>query len=189
MDRDVRNSIARETRRTVAAIRQNAYELSSVLESAKSEEEAIIAGNLTYKLSKLEYLSEVRDVIVELMNSVSDAVLQNKNNRQNELMNEIVQIVQNNCFSRDFSINTVADQLGMSAAYLGKVLKKVSGKTFSEYVLSQRMEEACRMLRETDMTIDEIVYSVGFGDTPYFYKLFKKLNGCTPVKYRQENKA
>ena len=45
------------------------------------------------------------------------------------------------------------------------------------------------MLRETDMMIDEIVYSVGFGDTPYFYKLFKKLNGCTPVKYRQENKA
>ena len=40
MDRGVRNSIARETRRTVAAIRQNAYELSCTLESAKSEEEA-----------------------------------------------------------------------------------------------------------------------------------------------------
>ena len=40
MNRSIRNNIARETRRTVAAIRQNAYELSSVLESAKSEEEA-----------------------------------------------------------------------------------------------------------------------------------------------------
>lgn len=50
------------------------------------------------------------------------------------------------------------------------------------------MDEACIMLRDTDMTIDEIVYAVGFGDVPYFYKLFKKINGCTPVKYRQENK-
>ena len=40
MDRGVRNSIARETRRTVAAIRQNTYELSKVFESAKTEEEA-----------------------------------------------------------------------------------------------------------------------------------------------------
>lgn len=50
------------------------------------------------------------------------------------------------------------------------------------------MEAACKMLKETGRAIDEIVYSVGFGDTQYFYKLFKKLNGCTPVKYRQENK-
>ena len=40
MNRSIRNNIARVTRRTVAAIRQNAYELSSALESAKSEEEA-----------------------------------------------------------------------------------------------------------------------------------------------------
>ena len=123
------------------------------------------------------------------MNSVNNAVLQNKNNRQNELLSDITRIVESNCFSRDFSINIVAEQLGMSAAYLGKVFKKASGKSFSEFALSQRMEAACKMLKETDMTIDEIVYSVGFGDTPYFYKLFKKLNGCTSVKYRQGNKS
>lgn len=91
---------------------------------------------MTYKLSKLEYLSEIRETIIDLMNSVNNAVLQNKNNRQNELLSDITRIVESNCFSRDFSINTVAEQLGMSAAYLGKVFKKASGKSFSEFVLS-----------------------------------------------------
>lgn len=152
-------------------------------------EKNVISGNLTYKLSKLEYVEEIKSTISDLMESISDAVIKNKNNRQGELLTQIVEIVQEKCFSRVFSISTVAEELGMSASYLGKVFKKASGKSFSEYVLGKRMDEACLMLKDTDMTIDEIVYAVGFGDVPYFYKLFKKINGCTPVKYRQENKG
>lgn len=161
----------------------------SKLFSNNGIEKNIISGNLTYKLSKLEYVGEIKSNIKDLMESISDAVIKNKNNRQGELLTQIMAIVQEKCFSRDFSISTVAEELGMSASYLGKVFKKASGKSFSEYVLGKRMEEACMMLKDTDMTIDEIVYAVGFGDVPYFYKLFKKINGCTPVKYRQENKG
>ena len=45
--------------------------------------------------------------------------------------------------------------------------------------------KACILLSETDEPIDSVIYSVGFGDTPYFYKLFKQVNGCTPARYRE----
>jgi two-component system response regulator YesN len=73
----------------------------------------------------------------------------------------------------------------MTSAYLGKVFKKTTGETFSRFVLNERMSKACILLSETDEPIDSVIYSVGFGDTPYFYKLFKQVNGCTPARYRE----
>lgn len=92
----------------------------SKLFSNNGIEKNIISGNLTYKLSKLEYVGEIKSTIVTLMESVSDAVNKNKNNRQGELLTQIVEIAQEKCFSRDFSISTVAEEIGMSASYFGK---------------------------------------------------------------------
>ncbi len=63
MDRDVRNSIARETRRTVAAIRQNAYELYKVLESAKSGEESKLY-NMPESFSGSSKAEEMEEVVM-----------------------------------------------------------------------------------------------------------------------------
>lgn len=88
---------------------------------------------------------------------------------------------------RDFSINTIAEKMQMSAGYLGRLFKKSTGTTFLEYLLSVRMEVARNLLTNANTPIDEIVRLVGFGDTPYFYKVFKKVNGCTPASYRKNH--
>ena len=53
-------------------------------------------------------------------------------------------------------------------------------------------EKACELLRKTDMEINLIVnsvgYSDGYSDITYFYKVFRKMNGCTPLVYRQSKK-
>lgn len=49
-------------------------------------------------------------------------------------------------------------------------------------------EKACELLRKTDMEINLIVDSVGYSDITYFYKVFRKMNGCTPLVYRQSKK-
>ena len=79
MDRDVRNSIARETRRTVAAIRQNAYELSCTLESVKSEEEAKLYNipesfSGSSKAEEMEEAVMMFDDALELISSGLDII-------------------------------------------------------------------------------------------------------------------
>ena len=78
MNRSIRNNIARETRRTVAAIRQNAYELSCALESAKSEEEAKLdnmPGSFSgsRKAEEMEEAVTMFDDALELISSGMDS--------------------------------------------------------------------------------------------------------------------
>lgn len=151
--------------------------------------ETYVPGTLIHRITMLESIQDIVPLIETMMKQIEQEILQNKNNRQSELISDIIRITKDNFHRRDFSINIVAEELEMNAAYLGRVFKKATGHTFSEFVLTERMEEACRLLSSTDETIDSIVYSIGFSDIPYFYKLFKKINGCTPVKFRQEHKT
>lgn len=148
-----------------------------------------LAEALAYKVLRIESIEGIYSYIEDLLLNTESAVERNKNSRQSELVNEIIRITKENCESRTFSIDIVAEKLGMTSAYLGKVFKRTTGETFSRFVLNERMTIACRLLAETDEPIDSIIYSVGFGDTPYFYKLFKQLNGCTPAKYRETHRT
>ncbi|MBR6085477.1 MAG: AraC family transcriptional regulator [Spirochaetales bacterium] len=174
----------------------NLINLSSVLDDTilkllnnNGIENNELAEALAYKVLRIESIEGIYSYIEDLLLNAESAVERNKNSRQSELVNEIIRITKENCESRTFSIDIVAEKLGMTSAYLGKVFKRTTGETFSRFVLNERMTIACRLLAETDEPIDSIIYSVGFGDTPYFYKLFKQLNGCTPAKYRETHRT
>ena len=112
----------------------------------------------------------------------------NKNNHQKNLIDEIRKITGENYNCKTFSIISIAGEMNMNASYLGKLFKKNTGQTFVEYLHCVRMEKACELLRKTDMEINSIVDSVGYSDITYFYKVFRKMNGCTPLVYRQSKK-
>ena len=63
-------------------------------------------------------------------------------------------------------------------------LKKETIKTLTKYIQEKRIEEAIRMITNTDMTIQEISHSVGIDDLSWFSKLFKSITGVSPTKYR-----
>ena len=90
---------------------------------------------------------------------------------------------------RDFSVNTIADATNLSPAYVGRLFKRSTGITLVEYILEVRMDAARTLLTDTDLSVTEIVPRVGFGDAPYFYKVFKKTNGCTPAQYRANQRG
>ena len=160
----------------------NRLQINNGIETAESE-------SLIYKILRVEFIQDIYQIVENMMERIEKALLCNKNNRQTELINAIIRITKERFKEQDFSINTIADELEMNASYLGRIFKKTTGKTFSEFVLNERMEEASRLLASTDEPIDSIVSLVGFNDTPYFYKLFKRYSGSTPVRYRQENRT
>ena len=81
-----------------------------------------------------------------------------------------------------------ADQLHLSANYFGDLVKKQTGKSAIEYIHFAIINRVKDRLLETNKTVSEIAYEVGFQYPHHLSRLFKKVAGCTPNEYRMQIK-
>lgn len=88
--------------------------------------------------------------------------------------------------NEDLSLSTVARHIYVSPCYLCKIFKPLTGQTFSAYVNEQRLIRARKMLLTTNSQIDHIAACCGFRSSSYFSTAFRKLNGITPVEFRNK---
>jgi len=87
-------------------------------------------------------------------------------------------------YAEDVALEAAAESMGMSPFYFSRQVKAVTGKTFLEFVTDHRIEKAKKRLRSTELSISDIGRSVGYPDSNYFAKVFKRTTGCTPSVYR-----
>lgn len=83
------------------------------------------------------------------------------------------------------SVEQMAADMGMSRVQLYRRLVSVAGKTPSEFIRLVRLRHAARLLRESQMTVSEIAYKVGFSSPRYFSRCFKELFGYMPTEYKR----
>lgn len=89
-------------------------------------------------------------------------------------------------YSNEIKIMEVACMLGLEKTSLCRFVKKETGKTFSEHVNQFRINQACKLLRESGESITQVCYSVGYNNQAYFYRQFKKLKKQSPLEYRMK---
>lgn len=75
----------------------------------------------------------------------------------------------------------------VSAAYLSQTVKKATGLTPTRHLQQRRIAQARKLLRETELSVTEICYAVGYSNTSHFYQLFTELCGINPTQYRHVN--
>lgn len=75
--------------------------------------------------------------------------------------------------------------LGYDSAYLGKLLKAETGLSFNAYLEKVRLQHARRFLLE-GLSVGEVAQRCGFGSVEYFSNKFRRAEGCSPSRYRQE---
>lgn len=91
--------------------------------------------------------------------------------------------------TEEFSVNLLADHIGISVYYLCHLFKTVTGTTIIEYRNELRLTKAKLMLINTEKNISEIAISVGYGSAPYFSKIFQKHEKISPTEYREIHKS
>lgn len=89
-------------------------------------------------------------------------------------------------FASNFSLEDMANDLGVSISSICKTAKKYSNKTIHQLLMVKRLKKAKSLLKNTDMNINEIAYTVGIQDYNYFTKLFRKNENLTPSEYRKK---
>ena len=87
-------------------------------------------------------------------------------------------------YADNLTLKTVADELSISDSYLGKLFKSKTSYTFLEMLTLYRMQAAVDLLQDTDKKIYEISYSIGYSDSKYFSKLFRKITGFKPMELK-----
>ncbi|MBD2867478.1 helix-turn-helix transcriptional regulator [Paenibacillus arenilitoris] len=88
------------------------------------------------------------------------------------------------CFAEKMSVEQAAKQVSLNPYHFCKLFKKLTGRTFVEYVNVCRMNEAERLLHESSDSIAEIASRVGCENANYFTKLYKQYKGMTPSQAR-----
>ena len=78
-----------------------------------------------------------------------------------------------------------AGRLFITPNYLNRIIRRTLGKSAKEYIMDVVFEEACRRLRFTDMSIEEISETLGFETATYFIRSFGKRYDVTPLQYRK----
>ena len=84
----------------------------------------------------------------------------------------------------DISMQELARTMNYSEPYFCKLFKQCFGQNFISYLTDYRVEEAKRRLKEPTANIKEIGRAVGYGDSNYFTKVFRRVTGISPTEYR-----
>lgn len=83
-------------------------------------------------------------------------------------------------------VQDMAEALGYTRSYLSSYFKRETGITLTQYILTEKIWEAQRMLRFTDRSLTDIAQQFSFSSQSHFQNVFKKVTGRTPVQYRND---
>ncbi len=87
----------------------------------------------------------------------------------------------------DVNLEELAGIANMSPRSFLRVFQSATGTSPVAWVISQRISRACKLLRHTDRRVTEIAFDVGFNDSNYFTRQFRKITGVSPRDYRMKN--
>lgn len=102
----------------------------------------------------------------------------------NSTMEKITEWIEQNLSSK-ISYETICDKFYVSQSTLYYLFNKTYNCTVHQYINSRRLEKARELLRDSNKSITDIAFSVGFFSQNYFTRLFKKEHGISPAKYRK----
>ena len=104
---------------------------------------------------------------------------------KSKLVREIDAIIKTEYANFNMSLQYIAERTGKSSNYLSAVYKNELGKNINEEIIYYRMEKAKELVASGSMKMYKVAESIGYADSSYFAKLFKKYTGLSPAKYRE----
>lgn len=143
-------------------------------------------SHYTAGVERMVYTFDIQQMKAVLKDYCEDLILSIMN--QVQTRSPIVQNVLNYIhahYHEGLSLKTLGQQFHVNAIYLGQLFQKEVGVVFSEYLNRYRLEKAKELLKTTHYRAGEIGKKVGYSDTTYFYKQFKKVVGTTPSEWRK----
>lgn len=118
-------------------------------------------------------------------NSMVDEIIKSSishNKKHTEIINQINTYIEEN-FSTSISLSNIADKFFINKNYLCDIYKSETNSTINDYITTLRIDKSKELIRDTNLTLTQISYEVGYQNTSYFNRVFKKKTGISPSEY------
>jgi two-component system response regulator YesN len=127
----------------------------------------------------------MKSILTSFTIKVIDIIINLKENRYRAEVEEVIKYI-NIHFNEKITLDYASNLINMNSSYFSRLFKEETGMGLIEYITKIRIEKAKEYLKKKDMKLNEIAELVGFEDANYFGRVFKKVTGFTPSKYREK---
>lgn len=136
------------------------------------------------------YVNYVEILVLQLIQNakekISDAsVFLSDQDTDNLLVNTICDFIKENIYNK-INLSDICRKTGYSKCYIAREFKKVTGYTVTEYRQNMKINEAKKLINETDLNFEEISQKLSFSSPQYFSTVFRRCTGMTPVYFRDK---
>lgn len=134
---------------------------------------------------KEEELKRVMESLLEKRGESPEKQEEESSPTYDKMIDNVVSEIREH-YMEDISLTSLATKYNVSMGRLSEMIKERLQVNFSDYIASLRIQRAKELLRDDSISIQEIAEIVGYNDYFYFTKVFKKVEGISPSKYRKE---
>lgn len=125
-------------------------------------------------------------LIKSITMSICEHIKQQKNNKYQSMFESMKKYISENYLDNNLSLNMLASEHKQTESFVSIFFKEQMGITFSEYLEQLRLDVACKLLKESDLPIQDIAIRVGYNSDKSFRRAFKRACGIQPTTYRNE---
>ncbi len=112
--------------------------------------------------------------------------LSSNSTSQEEYIRKALSYMRTN-YASNIKLSDIATYIGLDRSYLHRLFIQQIGQSPHQWLINYRLQQGAKMLKNTEYSITEIAYSVGFFDAPHFTRSFRALYCITPTEYRKKN--
>lgn len=145
-----------------------------------------LCGKHAIKTKKIDTFTTFKKAIQKALSEFKTAMINESNQKkENKEILLAINYMKHN-MSEHITCEKMAQLVHLNTSYFSCVFSEVNGISFSDYLTKIRIDHATFLLRNSDLTIDEITNEIGLSDRHYFYRLYKKQTGQVPGEVRKK---
>lgn len=135
-------------------------------------------------LIKFETIDDVKDTLLLVIQRLCES---KKEQKSSKLSARVKSLVEKEYANPGLNIGYIADCLGLHHVYLSSAFKSYTGEGLLDYINKIRIEHSLPLLADLNLSIEDVSAKVGYSTSKTFIRIFKKVKGVTPAKYREYN--
>lgn len=130
-------------------------------------------------------LDELNHWLAKALIRFTNIVFNVAEGKHSEIIKRVMDYIRGN-YMKKLSLNDISNYVNFSVSYLSRIFKEETGENLSAFINRIRVENSKMLLLNNEIPLIEVSYLCGFDDQSYYSKVFKKITGVTPGKFREK---
>lgn len=147
-----------------------------------------LSSKYAVQIEKCTSLQQTSELYYSMLFGYCDAVRKLSLKNYSSPIRRTIEYIRLN-LNQELSLDSISGALNLNSYELSRQFKKETGINMTEYINNRRINEAVYILKNKNLSITDVAFTVGFNDVNYFTKVFKKMKGVTPSEYRKNKRS